>query len=283
MRNLGRTRWGIRRSHAPSRLLQISLALALLSQCLAGAIIALTVSATPAAAAEDTLASAPPNNNAFIFNTFEGYGNQVAADNEVASLLDMDSEGYKVTRYQDTATTPGTALIQTLATDAKNAGVLIINAHAGPTGLGLQVYSPCLYVTPNGPSACDDVNPSNRGEEDPGYARADDEAKQINKSYGPKSAYVSLEQYLEVRTFVWRWVTSLSAKGIAHVFDSDGAKQGIVDINGCQSMSLDTSFNAEAYFGNGTGACSGSSEKSEESLFQDLAGQKGLEHRSTKR
>ncbi len=86
--------------------------------------------------------------------------------------------------------------------------------------------------------------------------------------------------YKDGSSLVYRWVVQVSYFALASVFGT--AIQGIVDINGCDSVLLNTSFpGAESFFGNNLEVSSDTGSTNEKLLFQDLAGQNGFSHRST--
>ncbi len=104
-------------------------------------ILSATVGTRPATA-QTVNATTPPNQNAYIFNTFGQESNYVSSDTAVQKIL--DDENYQVKLYQNTATGVGNATLSNLF-NLKSAGILIINSHAGAGGLDVDVYGVCKY------------------------------------------------------------------------------------------------------------------------------------------
>jgi len=251
------------------------LTLTLLAPFLVGVSIGV-LSAAPAASAQGSGALTPPSKSAYIFNTFSGFTPSLNLDTNISNFLGSNGEHYHVTLYQNTATGFGDATVSRLL-GLIHAGVLVINAHSGPAGLDIQTYGQCEFLAPGAPFPT--CNPTQNGVFDRQYLLANRESNKLNAIYGAATA-VSYDSYpLTDGTIVWRWDIVVLAAALSAHFGS--TVQGIVDVNGCDSLALANDFHPYSFFGNSS-ACSGvAGAVSAEGLWEDLAGQHGASLRVT--
>jgi hypothetical protein len=247
-----------------------------LAVVLAGALMAPTLAigifaaSTPLAAADTPGAVTPPNETAYIYNTFVQEPQYKQPVKKIQKIL--EHEGYSFDELNNTPTGPGAARISALA--GLNAGILIIAAHAdAQQGLYLETYGTCAYLecTPYGPG----------GVEDPQYALAFAASQAYGATYGKNSTTVTGQYYYDrhTRGSVKRWTVSLDPSGLAQLFSND--KIGIVDVDGCGSQALAGDFDAGSFFGYSQSVCSPTDGQDLSALFNDLAGNNGFSLRTT--
>ncbi len=142
------------------------------------------------AQAQGTAAMAPPNDNAYLFNTFAQNSTDVSTFDSIKGMLQQ--EHYKVKEYNDSANGVGNATIFNLF-NLNQAGILIIDSHGG---VDLEVYGKCKYpVNFNPISVVATCQPFTGQGLDPAWKLADNAANDYNSVYGAGTVEVVANVY----------------------------------------------------------------------------------------
>ena len=229
--------------------IRISVALLLSPVLVIGALTA--VVATPNAASAQPAAptpyQVPPNNKAYIYDTWGNLSSQTDANENISSLLEQ--EGYQVT--EDSDVTPGysdpptgTTIASFEAMAKADPGVLILETHGVapspgvPGGFVIAVYN----TQADALADCESTGSCFTNSKHQQYAGQDFWV--ANAEY--KVGFTRYLYTFGAETTPHRWIVAVSPAGIQHLFGNDHI--GLVFAGACQSVALDN-FNADSYLG----------------------------------
>jgi hypothetical protein len=210
------------------------------------AVVTGAVAGTHAASAQPATAPpyvVPPNNQAYIYDTWGNLTSQNSANKAITS--DLTNEGYNVTEDSDPApgftdTPTGTTLGTFYGMALADPGIMILETHGLapgidglPGGFVIAVYNTQAAAN----AACESTESCGTSPGDyfwVGGANYDD-------------GFASYPSLGAIFPFEKRWVLVVSPAGLTHLFAGDHL--GIVFAGSCDSYELASAFDASSYLG----------------------------------